>query len=129
MDLPQCLPRLRQASSAILHSKLEQAVNSVSNNHSSETNYVRIEVDCGRYTLTSQTLFPAEVEEIELVGVESDVTVLCAYKDVYMWYFDHLSFVTIRGIHFESCSRPLRPDTISYVVIQDCSFRYISITV
>ena len=109
---------------------LEQVVNSSSNNHSLETNCVRIEVYSGRYTLTSQILFPAEVGEIEFVGLENDATVMCAYKDVqldYTWYFDHLSSVTIRGIHFEKCPRPLRLDTISNVVIQNCSFRYISI--
>ena len=106
---------------------LQQAVTSISNGHDSETNCVRIEVHSGNHTLTSQILFPAEVGEIELVGLETDVTIICAYNvgyQNYTWYFDHLSSVTIRGIHFKSCPRPLRLDTISNVTIQNCSFRY-----
>ena len=108
---------------------LQQAVTSISNNYSNGSNCVRIEVHSGRHTLTSQILFPAEVGEIELVGLASDVTVFCAYNveyQNYTWYFDHLSSVTIRGIHFESCPRPLRLDTILNVTIQNCSFRYIA---
>ena len=106
---------------------LQQVVTSVSNDHGTGFNCIRIEVHSGIHALTSQILFPAEVGEIEFVGLESDVTVICSYNvgyQNYTWYFDHLSSVTIRGIHFKSCPRPLRLDTISNVTIQNCSFRY-----
>jgi hypothetical protein len=68
------------------------------------------------------------VGKIEFVGLESGVYVSCDYDDIvgsnYTWYFDHLFSVTIRGIHFKNCPRPLRLDTVSNVTIQNCSFRY-----
>ena len=93
--------------------------------HSAGSNCVKINVPSGKYNLTSQTLFPPEVGKIEFAGLGSNVNVFCAYtvESNYTWYFDHLSSVTIRGIHFENCPRPLRLDTISNVTIHNCSFR------
>ena len=104
---------------------LQQAIIVIVNNHSVASKCVRIELLDGMHMLTSQIVFPAEVENFELVGFESHVKISCAYdvRSDYTWYFDHLSSVTFRGIHFESCPRPLRLDTISNVTIQNCSFR------
>ena len=102
---------------------LQQAITSISKYRGAGSTCVKI--PAGRHILTSQILFPAEVEAIELVGLESNVNVACVYDSYenYTWYFDHLSSVTIRGIHFENCPRPLRLDTISNVIIQNCSFK------
>ena len=80
----------------------------------------------GQHKLTSQILFPSKVGEIEFSGLDSNVSISCAYdvESNYTWYFDHLSSVTIRSLHFENCPRPLRLDTILNVTIQYCSFRY-----
>ena len=104
---------------------LQQAITYVLSRHSAGTNCVQINVPSGKYNLTSQILFPSEVGQIEFAGLGSNVNVFCAYtvESNYTWYFDHLSFVTIRGIHFENCPRPLRLDTISNVTIHNCSFR------
>ena len=103
---------------------LQQAVTSISNDHSRGSKCIRIVAHSGNHTLTSQILFPAEVGEIEIVGLES-VNISCAYdpREDYTWYFDHLSSVMMKGINFVNCPRPLRLDTISNVTIQNCSFR------
>ena len=104
---------------------LQQAITLVLSSHSTGSNCVQICVPSGKHDLTSQVLFTSEVEEIEFVGLGGDVNVSCSYdvESNYTWYFDHLSSVMIRGIHFENCPRPLRLDTISNVTIQNCSFR------
>ena len=104
---------------------LQQAIIFITNNSIVEYNCVRIEVPSGRHKLTSQNLFPQKIGDIEFVGLESQVHVSCTYDVAsnYTWYFDHLFSVTIRGIHFERCPRPLRLDTISNVTIQNCSFK------
>ena len=104
---------------------LQQAVNFIAIKYNTGSNRVQINVPSGQHKLTSQILFPSEVGEIEFAGLESNVFVSCAYdmESNYTWYFDHLSSVTIRGIHFENCPRPLRLDTVCNVTIQNCSFR------
>ena len=104
---------------------LQHAITFILSRQSTGSNCVKINVASGQYYLTSQILFPSEVGGIEFAGLGSNVNVFCAYtvESNYTWYFDHLSFVTIRGIHFENCPRPLRLDTISNVTIHNCSFR------
>ena len=104
---------------------LQQVVTYITNKHSIESNCVQIKVPSGQHKLTSQILFPSEVGEIEFASLGSDVNVSCTYnvESNYTWYFDHLSSVTIRGLHFGNCPRPLRLDTISNVTIHNCSFR------
>ena len=104
---------------------LQHAITFILSRQNTRSNCVKINVPSGQYNLTSQILFPSEVGEIEFAGLDGGVNVSCTYAVEldYTWYFDHLSSVTIRGIHFENCPRPLRLDTISNVIIHNCSFR------
>ena len=90
---------------------------------------VRIQLPSGEHKLTSQTLFPAEMGEIEFIGLAGSVHVECDYNTVisnYTWYFAGLHSVRFRGLQFENCPRPFRLDTIAEVEIQHCTFRYVS---
>lgn len=104
---------------------LQQAIDlSTSDSITSQTNQscIRIEIPSGHHTILSQTLFPLNME---FIAVEEDVHVSCNYtwSHNYTWSFNGLDSVTISGIHFENCPRPLRLETIAEVEIQNCTFR------
>ena len=106
---------------------LQDAVITASLSVQSASRCVTIEIPSGNHFIREQTLFPAEVGEIEILGVGESVRVLCNYETQglnYTWYFGGLYAVRIVGIQFESCPRPIRLDTIAEVQILDCSFRY-----
>ena len=89
------------------------------------TNCTRVELPSGAHTITSQTLFTAELTGLQFVGVGENVSVSCDYSVAtnYTWYFEQLESVVLQNIHFEGCPRPLRLDTIADVEIRNCSFR------
>lgn len=104
---------------------LQQAIDlSTSNSITSQTNQscIRIEIPSGHHTILSQTVFPLSME---FIAVEEGVHVSCNYtwSSNYTWSFNGLDSVTITGIYFENCPRPLRLDTIEEVEIQNCTFR------
>lgn len=101
----------------------QQAIDlSISGSNSSEISCIRIEIPSGNHTITSQTVFPVSME---FIGVEDGVYISCNYTWTYnyTWSFSELDSVTINGIYFESCPRPLRLEAIAGVEIQNCSFR------
>ena len=106
---------------------LQRAVDlSVSEGSRAASDCVRIQLPSGEHKLTSQTLFPAEMGEIEFIGLAGSVYVECDYNTPisnYTWYFAGLHSVTLRGLQFDNCPRPLRLDTIAEVEIQHCTFR------
>ena len=72
------------------------------------------------------------MREIEFIGQGDSVRVLCDYDTLlfnYTWYFAGLNSVTLRGMQFESCPRPLRLDTVAEVEIKDCSFRLVNFNI
>ena len=90
----------------------------------------KIEIPSGNHSLTSQTFFPAEINKLEITGVGQGVWLICDYilgSSNYTWYFAGLQSVSLTGMRFEGCRRPLRLDTVAEVVIHDCSFRYIHV--
>ena len=104
---------------------LQQALDAASSASSVEC--VSIDVPSGTHTLTSQTLVPGEVGDVMITGAGGEVGVICDYgADVvsnYTWYFAGLRSVSLYGMRFESCPRPIRLDTIAAVEIQNCTFR------
>ena len=117
---PDC--HLQSVNSTI--SLQEAIIKSVSNVDNS-TICVRIELSSGEHAITSQTLFPAHIREIEFVGIGKSISLSCYYdlRWDYTWYFSGQSSVTFRNIHFQNCPRPLRIDTVANVRIKDCTFR------
>ena len=96
---------------------------------SDNINCSSIELPSGEHILSSQTLFPTELESLELVGSsQQSVYVVCAYSPEtnYTWYFNGLISVRIQNIRFHNCPRPLRVDTVAEVEITNCSFRSVS---
>ena len=90
-----------------------------------DTNCTSVELPSGAHTITSQTLFTAELTGLQFVGVGENVSVSCDYSVAtnYTWYFEQLESVVLQNVHFEGCPRPLRLDTIADVEIRNCSFR------
>ena len=133
MFVPHSVAQLHDCSNTITvnsSTTLQQAINSVtSSDHirGQVSNCVRIEIPSGEHVLTSQTLFPAEVGGIEIIGLEDGVYVSCDYHVMsnYTWYFAGLPSVMLWRIKFEGCPRPLRLDTVAEVDIHNCSFRYV----
>ena len=93
-----------------------------------DTNCTSVELSSGTHTITSQTLFTAELTGLQFVGVGENVSVSCNYSVAtnYTWYFEQLESVVLQNIHFEGCPRPLRLDTIADVEISNCSFRSVT---
>ena len=103
---------------------LQQAVEQILA-HDRDTNCTSVELPSGAHTITSQTLFTAELTGLQFVGVGKNVSVSCNYSVAtnYTWYFEQLESMVLQNIHFEGCPRPLRLDTIADVEIRNCSFR------
>ena len=93
-----------------------------------DINCTRVELPSGAHTITSQTLFMAELTGLQFVGVGENVSVSCDYSvpTNYTWYFEQLESVVLQNIHFEGCPKPLRLDTIADVEIRNCSFRLVT---
>ena len=105
---------------------LQQAVEQILQQEK-DINCTSVELLSGTHTITSQTLFTAELTSLQFVGVGENVSVSCDYSVAtnYTWYFEQLESVVLQNIHFEGCPRPLRLDTIADVEIRNCSFRLV----
>ena len=107
---------------------LQQAIDIASSLENTAV-YTKIQIPPGDHLLTAPTLFRGEINEIEMTGAAGgEVRLVCNYSVGsynYTWYFAGLQSVTLTGIGFEDCARPLRLDTVAEVSIQDCSFRYV----
>ena len=88
------------------------------------TNVV-VELPPGNHSIKSQISFPTTLDTVQLVAKEGNVTVSCDYTPThdYTWLFKDLSSLTLTGIDFNDCPRPIRIDTISNVTINNCSFK------
>lgn len=103
---------------------LEQAVEQISA-QDRNINCTSVELSSGTHTITSPSLFMAKLTSLRFVGLGGIVSVSCNYSAAtnYTWYFEQLDSVILQNLHFESCPRPLRLDTIADVEIKGCSFR------
>lgn len=64
---------------------------------------------------------------VYLVGLRTDVTILCDYEPVslgkqYTWYFNQSREVVIENVNIANCSYPVRVDTVQRVNIANVSF-------
>ena len=109
---------------------LQQAVERLSTaDDGNATNCSIVEIPAGEHVLSSQTLFPGQLESLEIRGPWDDtVSVVCRYEAEtnYTWYFSEMEALQIRNVHFHGCPRPLRIDTVADVELTNCSFRYIT---
>ena len=115
-----------------LQQSLEQLLNLTRDTNSddsrerSDSNCSRVELPSGVHYISTPLFFPAQLNDIEVVGLGDNVTVACSYPDSdtnFTWCFQRLESVRMAGIQFEACPLPLRLDTIAEVLITDCSFR------